>query len=183
MDLEGDRARYEADRAKDIRLSAPNGIDAAMKAQRLDALLFPGVTARRWPRKPGYPTVIVPFGFVPNAPHAAVSVRLRCQAGAVRRQLHRHGLQRAAAHRVRVRVRAGSKAQNTAAGISIRAEGRAGRDAENHQRRGRAGRAVNRQRHGAIAYGVRRSPAGERRQRSRPPRQESTCWCLWAAVF
>src|SRR6185295_19128186 len=41
MDVEQDRARYEADRAKDIALGGTHGIDEAMKAQRLDALVFP----------------------------------------------------------------------------------------------------------------------------------------------
>jgi len=68
MDLEADRARYEADRAKDIRLAATEGIDAVMKAHRLDALLFPAVTGASIAAKPGYPTVMVPFGMVPNAP-------------------------------------------------------------------------------------------------------------------
>src|SRR4029079_17612499 len=35
-----DGARYRADREKDLRLSARNGIDAAMKNNQLDALLF-----------------------------------------------------------------------------------------------------------------------------------------------
>lgn len=68
MDVQGDRARYEADRAKDIRLAAAEGIDAIMKAQHLDALLFPGASGAAIAAKPGYPTVIVPFGMVPNAP-------------------------------------------------------------------------------------------------------------------
>ena len=66
MDVEKDRARYEADRAKDIRLSATHGIDEVMKAQRLDALLFPGGNAAALAARPGYPTVIVPAGFIPN---------------------------------------------------------------------------------------------------------------------
>ena len=66
MDVERDRARYEADRAKDIRLSATHGIDEAMKSQRLDALLFPGGSGAALAARPGYPTVIVPAGFVPN---------------------------------------------------------------------------------------------------------------------
>ncbi len=69
MDVRGDRARYEADRAKDIRLSATEGIDAVMKQYRLDALLFPGSSGAGIAAKPGYPTVIVPFGFVPNVPY------------------------------------------------------------------------------------------------------------------
>ncbi|MBZ5610905.1 MAG: amidase [Acidobacteriia bacterium] len=68
MDLRADRARYGTDRAKDIALSATHGIDEVMKANNLDALLFPGPTGAAIAAKPGYPTVIVPFGFVPNAP-------------------------------------------------------------------------------------------------------------------
>lgn len=67
MNLESDRARYESDRAKDILLAGTNGIDAAMKAHRLDAILFPGASGASIAAKPGYPTVIVPFGMVPNA--------------------------------------------------------------------------------------------------------------------
>jgi amidase len=71
MSVQADRARYEADRAKDIALSATHGIDEAMKANRLDALLFPGANGAAIAAKPGYPTVIVPFGLVPNAPTPA----------------------------------------------------------------------------------------------------------------
>ena len=72
MDVEADRARYQRDRERDVRLGGGEGIDAVMRANRLDALLFPtnigaGVAAR-----PGYPTVIVPFGLVPNAPVPAL---------------------------------------------------------------------------------------------------------------
>jgi amidase len=66
MDVQGDRARYEHDRAKDIELAGTNGIDAAMKANRLDAILFPGASGAGIAAKPGYPTVIVPFALVPN---------------------------------------------------------------------------------------------------------------------
>ena len=68
MDVERDRARYEADRAKDIRLAATEGIDAALTKDHLDALLLPGATGASIAAKPGYPTVIVPFGMVANAP-------------------------------------------------------------------------------------------------------------------
>ena len=68
MDVETDRARYEIDRAKDIALSATHGIDEVMKANRLDAILFPGGNGAGIAAKPGYPTVIVPFGLVPNTP-------------------------------------------------------------------------------------------------------------------
>jgi amidase len=70
MDVEADRERYEADRARDLRVTAARGIDAVMKAERLDALLFPGSRGASLAAKPGYPSVIVPFGMVPNAPDA-----------------------------------------------------------------------------------------------------------------
>jgi amidase len=71
MHLERDRARYEADRTRDLRLAGEQGIDAAMAQHRLDALLFPGGSGANVAAIPGYPTVIVPFGMVPNAPRLA----------------------------------------------------------------------------------------------------------------
>ncbi|HEY3053420.1 MAG TPA: amidase family protein [Thermoanaerobaculia bacterium] len=71
MDLDLFRARYEADRARDIALTATHGIDEVMKANNLDALLFPGSGGANVAARPGYPTVIVPFGMVPNAPTTA----------------------------------------------------------------------------------------------------------------
>jgi amidase len=69
MELDRDRARYEADRAKDIRVAGTHGIDEVMGAERLDALVFPGSTGAAIAARVGYPTVIVPFGRVPNAPN------------------------------------------------------------------------------------------------------------------
>jgi len=66
MDVERDRARYEVDRAKDVRLGGAHGIDQVMKAERLDAIVFPAASGAAIAAKPGYPTVIVPFGMVPN---------------------------------------------------------------------------------------------------------------------
>jgi amidase len=69
LDLAKDRAKWQADRDKDILLAATHGIDEVMKAQKLDALLFPGASGAGIAAKPGYPTVIVPFGlFVPQPP-------------------------------------------------------------------------------------------------------------------
>lgn len=65
MDVQADRARYDADRRKDILLGGTNGIDAALKANRLDALLFPGVSSAGIAAKPGYPSVTVPFALLP----------------------------------------------------------------------------------------------------------------------
>ena len=71
MDVNADKARYEADRARDVGLAGTHGIDEVMKANNLDALLFPGGSGAGIAARPGYPTVMVPFGMVPNAPAAA----------------------------------------------------------------------------------------------------------------
>jgi amidase len=66
MDVEKDRARQEADRARDVVLTGRDGIDAALREHRLDALLFPGPFGANVAARPGYPSVIVPFGSVAN---------------------------------------------------------------------------------------------------------------------
>ena len=66
MDLVADKAKYDADRAKDIDLGGPHGIAAVMQAEHLDAVLFPGANGAAIAAKPGYPTVIVPFARIPN---------------------------------------------------------------------------------------------------------------------
>jgi amidase len=70
LDLEKDRAKWEADRKKDIQLAATHGIDAALQMHKLDALLFPGSSGAGIAAKPGYPTVIVPFALVTPTPPA-----------------------------------------------------------------------------------------------------------------
>ena len=70
MDLELYKARYEHDRAKDIRLTATQGIDALMNDKKLDAILFPGGWGASIAARPGYPSVTVPFGTLANAPTA-----------------------------------------------------------------------------------------------------------------
>jgi amidase len=65
MELRLDRERYEADRRKDIRLTADQGIDAAMKSAQLDALLFPGVSSANIAARPGYPSITVPYALLP----------------------------------------------------------------------------------------------------------------------
>ena len=68
MDLDADRARNEADVKKDILLSRTNGLDAVLKANRLDAILTPGGNGADLAARAGYPIIVVPFGMVPNAP-------------------------------------------------------------------------------------------------------------------
>jgi amidase len=80
MDLDLFRARYESDRANDIRLTATHGIDEVMNAQKLDALLFPGPGGASLAARPGYPTVIVPYAMIPNAPTPAFPESFKASA-------------------------------------------------------------------------------------------------------
>jgi len=65
-DLETGRAQYLADRANDLRLSRDQGIDLTMRRHGLDALLFPSNFGASMPAKAGYPSVIVPGGYLAN---------------------------------------------------------------------------------------------------------------------
>src|SRR4030095_7187300 len=68
IDLDADRKKYEDDRAKDIFLAGTHGIDEVITANRLDALLFVNAAGALLGAQPGYPSVIVPFGFGPAPP-------------------------------------------------------------------------------------------------------------------
>jgi amidase len=65
MDLAQDKARYEADRARDIMLAGDRGFKAALDDHKLDALLFPGWNVSNLAARPGYPEIVVPIGMVP----------------------------------------------------------------------------------------------------------------------
>ena len=69
IDLVADKARYEADHAKDHRLSREQGIDAVLRAHKLDAIITPGGSGAGVAARAGYPIIAVPFGMVPNAPN------------------------------------------------------------------------------------------------------------------
>ena len=68
IDLVADKARVDADDAKDRRLSRDQGIDGVLKAHKLDAFMTPGGSGAGIAARAGYPIVAVPFGMVPNAP-------------------------------------------------------------------------------------------------------------------
>jgi amidase len=67
-----DTVRFEADRAKDLALTR-GGLDAVLNgpdgiagtSDDFDAILFPQNRGAAAPAKAGYPTVVVPGGFVP----------------------------------------------------------------------------------------------------------------------
>jgi amidase len=66
VDLAADRPRYLADRRTDLALTGRDGIDAALQAHGLDALLFPGYFGASVSARAGYPAIIVPFGMLPD---------------------------------------------------------------------------------------------------------------------
>ena len=68
MDVERDRARNEADMAKDSRLSRAEGLDAVLEGHKLDAILTPGSSGANMAARANYPIITVPFGLVPNTP-------------------------------------------------------------------------------------------------------------------
>ncbi len=67
LDVDGDKARYEADRAKDLLLAGEHGLKAALVDNRVDALLFPNWNVSGLASRPGYPEIVVPIGVVPAA--------------------------------------------------------------------------------------------------------------------
>lgn len=68
MDVALDYARYVADRTKDLNLAATTGIDATLTSGSYDALLFAGARGADIAARPGYPSVTVPYSFIPNEP-------------------------------------------------------------------------------------------------------------------
>ncbi len=79
LDVQRDKPRYEADRAKDLRLAGERGLAAALQKDHLDALLFPGWNVSGLASRPGYPEVVVPLGFAPKpVPFSAAFVGAAC---------------------------------------------------------------------------------------------------------
>jgi amidase len=68
MDLDADRARNDADDAKDKRLSRDRGIDGVLRQYNLDAILTPGGSGADLAARAGYPIIVVPFAMVANNP-------------------------------------------------------------------------------------------------------------------
>jgi amidase len=55
---------YKSARAMDLLAARTHGMDAYMNQHRLDAVLFPGATGAAIAAKAGYPSVMVPGGFI-----------------------------------------------------------------------------------------------------------------------
>lgn len=58
---------YKSVRAMDLLAARTRGMDAYMNQHKLDAVLFPGATGAAIAAKAGYPSVMVPAGFVSGA--------------------------------------------------------------------------------------------------------------------
>jgi hypothetical protein len=124
------------DRQKDMRVTGTDGIDAVFKRERLDALLFVGSSGSAFAAKPGYPTVIVPFAFVPNAPTPPFPPGFDAKPSPHRHQLYGYRVQRAALDRAGLCVRAGDEAKSRAGGVSLESSQRQGaRDAKESYKR------------------------------------------------
>ena len=133
MNLDTDRARNDADHRKDWLLSRDDGIDGALKANNLDAILTPGGSGAGLAARSGYPIIVVPVRHDPERAEPGVSRRLPGETGAVRRRLHRGRLQRAAVDRAGVRLRAGHEAARSATVDSLNLS--AARDGRNRGER------------------------------------------------
>src|SRR5262249_5456387 len=59
-----DTQRYLSDRAKDLDIARDRGL--AVLYQEFDAALFPANRGANPPARAGYPSIVVPGGFVPN---------------------------------------------------------------------------------------------------------------------
>src|SRR3989475_111133 len=59
-----DTARYLSDRAKDLDIAKTRGLDVVYKD--FDAVLFPANRGANAPARAGFPSIVVPAGFVPN---------------------------------------------------------------------------------------------------------------------
>jgi len=64
---------YHADRARDLRLTRAEGIDAVMAAHELDALVVPMDHAAKFTGKAGYPAISVPCGYTSEGDPAGVT--------------------------------------------------------------------------------------------------------------
>lgn len=64
IDLEADLQQYLADRATDLRLAKEEGLDVLLEEYDLDAILFPATRGASIGAKAGYPSIIVPGGYL-----------------------------------------------------------------------------------------------------------------------
>ena len=76
-----DTLRYQADRAQDLLLSRTKGLDVVYKD--FDAILFPANRGANIAARAGYPSIVVPGGFVTNNPLLTIPPGVAFPAGFV----------------------------------------------------------------------------------------------------
>ncbi len=65
-DLEKGKAKYEMDQKRALDIGGTNGIDAAIKNNKLDAIIYMGSRGASIGDRVGYPAITVPFAMVAN---------------------------------------------------------------------------------------------------------------------
>ncbi|MCC6913168.1 MAG: hypothetical protein IT566_05655 [Rhodospirillaceae bacterium] len=65
-DLEKAKAKYELDQKRALDIGGTNGIDAAIKNNKLDAIIYMGARGASIGDRVGYPAITVPFAMVNN---------------------------------------------------------------------------------------------------------------------
>ncbi len=79
-----DTMRYRNDRAKDLDIAKTRGLYVVFD-DGFDAILFPANRGAGIAAKAGYPSIIVPGGFVTNRPELNIPPVLRSRQGSIRR--------------------------------------------------------------------------------------------------
>ena len=122
MDVEADRARYEADRAKDLLLSGAHGVDAIMRVgtARCDSVSRPDRRADVGAAGLSHRDRSVRNGAECADPADFRGVRR--EVFALRRKLRRDRVQRAPPDRTRLRVRTGDKTARSTCLIPVTAQ-------------------------------------------------------------
>ena len=119
MNVEKDKARWEADRKKDIALGATHGIDEVMKAQQARRAPLPRGQWRRHRRQARLPDGDRAVRHGRQRADPGVPRRVRGQADPLRRELLGPGLQRAAPDRIGLRLRTGHQEAGPPARVSV----------------------------------------------------------------
>ena len=121
IDLEADRARYEADRQKDLDLAGTHGIRGGPASARSRRAPVPRSPGRRHRCAAGLPDRHRALRTRGQRSDTPLSLELPRRTGPLGRQLHGHHLQRAEPHRARLRFRTGIETARAAGRDAVRA--------------------------------------------------------------
>ena len=115
LDVRQDRAKYEADRAKDVALAASTAWQRRSKTTGSTRCCFQGGTSQGWRRVPAFlKSSCRSGGAGRRARPESISCGVHAAAVTLLRRVCRSGMQRASPDRDRVRVRTGDEAASAA---------------------------------------------------------------------